>query len=106
MSCLMALNLYELMTVMGAVRAPGASQRLDRCLRVPTSFRHGSHTSGAAQHPRRNAPGGPLGYGIIWELFWRGRPPARTARALRPALTLRSEESEPRAKRGHARAHT
>lgn len=58
MSCLMALNLYELMTVMGAVRAPGASQRLDRCLRVPTSFRHGSHTSGAAQHPRRNAPEG------------------------------------------------
>ena len=62
MSCLMALNLYELMTVMGAVRAPGASQRLDRCLRVPTSFRHGSlltYLRGrSASAPER--AGGPL----------------------------------------------
>jgi hypothetical protein len=50
-------NLYELMTVMGAVRAPGASQPLDRCLRVPTSFRHGSHSVPSAGRARaRNGP--------------------------------------------------
>lgn len=107
---------------MGAVRAPGASQRLDRCLRV---FRHHSDTAHIARTsalrraaaaltavPRRGRANreGQWRAFIVY-LALGGRPPARTPGPLRvrPALTVSapgSEESASRERSAATRART
>ena len=109
---------------MGAVRAPGASQRLDRCLRV---FRHHSDTAHIARTsalrraaaaltavPRRGRANreGQWRAFIVY-LALGGRPPARTPGPLRvrPASASRShapgsEESASRERSAATRART
>lgn len=105
---------------MGAVRAPGASQRLDRCLRV---FRHHSDTAHIARTsalrrargrtdsrpaPREGQSRGPMEG--LYCLFAAWRPPARAdpgpAKAGAHGLTLRSEESASRERSAATRART